>query len=225
MRGPEVMDLRGAARLPGELRYAPGDLLVVSGLPGSGKTTLMRRVVSGSVHGVDSQDTRRRLERLIPPWLPLPYGLYRPLVRLAHYLVLRRVLRSGTSAVVHDSGRFSLVRRMLAREARRRGTAVHLLLLVVEPETALAGQAARGRTVSAYAFARHRRAVTRLVAQVSGGRPPPGTASAVLLDRAGADALRTVGFGGTGARAADPASGRGRAEPGDPPSGPAGPSR
>lgn len=195
-----VRDLREAPRGPRELRYGTGDLLVVSGLPGSGKSTLIRRVAPAldgrgePVVRVDSQDSRARLERRLPA--RLPYGLYRPLARIAHHARLRGALRSGASVVVHDCGRTGRVRRRLAREARRRGTELHVLLLVVTPETALAGQRARGRAVSAAAFDRHRRAFGRLVAAAAGGRAPAGAASVVLLDRAAADALGAVGFGG-----------------------------
>ena len=40
----------------------------------------------------------------------LPYAVYRPLVRLAHYAGLRRALRSGASVVVHDCGTQAWVR-------------------------------------------------------------------------------------------------------------------
>ncbi|GGX81526.1 AAA family ATPase [Streptomyces hiroshimensis] len=199
-----VLDLRAGAGL-GELRFPAGDVLIVSGLPGSGKSTLIRRAVSaldardGIVWCIDSQDTRERLERRTPPWLP--YAAYRPFARLAHYAALRRALRSDASAVVHDCGQRGWVRRWVARDARRRGGAAHLLLLDVPPGTALAGQAARGRGVSPHAFRRHRRAMARLVAAVSHppvpdgpGRLPAGVASVVLLDRAAVDALRTIAF-------------------------------
>ncbi|GHC49083.1 AAA family ATPase [Streptomyces cinnamoneus] len=192
-----VLDLRGAGRT--ELRYPLGDLLVVSGLPGSGKSTLIRRAVAAAdgrgatVHRVDSQDSRDRIERRTPPWVP--YALYRPLVRLAHYGALRRALRSDASVVVHDCGEHGWVRAWLAHDARRRGGSVHVLLLAVEPRTALAGQAARGRTVSRHAFARHRRAMTRLLAAAAAGRVPSGAVSTTLLDRPAADALRTIAFG------------------------------
>ncbi|MCQ8768779.1 AAA family ATPase [Streptomyces telluris] len=204
-----VLDLRsGAGR--GELRFPAGDVLIVSGLPGSGKSTLIRRAVSvldaqdGVVWCVDSQDTRERLERHAPGWLP--YAIYRPFARLAHYAALRRALRSTASAVVHDCGQRGWVRRWVARDARRRGGAAHLLLLDVPPGTALAGQAARGRGVSPYAFRRHRRAMARLLASVSQppvpdplltdrpGRLPAGVASVVLLDRGAVDALRRITF-------------------------------
>ncbi|MFI1968931.1 AAA family ATPase [Streptomyces cinnamoneus] len=194
-----VIDLRGERAAPVELRYALGDLLVVSGLPGSGKSTLIRRAVAAldgrgtPIVCVDSQDSRDRFERRTPPWLP--YGLYRPLVRLVHFAALRRALRSGASVVVHDCGQRGWVRRWLVRDARRRGAAVHVLLLAVDAGTALAGQAARGRTVPPRVFARHRRAMGALVGRVTAGRVPPGVSSAALLDRASARAVRVIAFG------------------------------
>ncbi|KOG32535.1 MULTISPECIES: AAA family ATPase [Streptomyces] len=190
-RGRLLRDLRErGGRGPRALVFAAGDLVVVSGLPGSGKSTLMKRAADG--HGIDSQDTRERWEARMPRLLP--YAVYRPVVRLAHYAGLRRALRSGASVIVHDCGTQSWVRGWLAREARRRGRALHLLLLDVTPDTARAGQDARGRGVSAYAFARHRRAVGRLLRAAESGSLPPGCASVTLLDRASADVLRRISF-------------------------------
>ncbi|MEU7467808.1 AAA family ATPase [Streptomyces sp. NPDC044984] len=190
---PVVRDLRArAGRSPRALLFGPRDLVVVTGLPGSGKSTLMRRTVRGT--RVDSQDTRDRWDRRMPRLLP--YAMYRPLVRLAHYAGLRRVLRAGGPAVVHDCGTQAWVRRWLAREARRRGASLHLLLLDVTPQQALAGQRERGRGVSRYAFLRHRAASERLLRAVERGALPAGCGSAVLIDRDAADALHRVGFTG-----------------------------
>ncbi|PRH77422.1 ATP-binding protein [Streptomyces solincola] len=188
---PTVRDLRErSGRGPRALVFAPGDLVVVSGLPGSGKSTLIARACAG--RGVDSQDARERWERRMPA--ALPYAVYRPLVRLAHYAGLRRRLRSGEAVVVHDCGTQAWVRRWLAREATRRGRALHLLLLDVTPGDARQGQRDRGRGVSGYAFGRHRRAVGRLVRDAERGALPAGCASAVLLDRPAAAALRQITF-------------------------------
>ncbi|MEV3913955.1 AAA family ATPase [Streptomyces canus] len=190
---PVVRDLRDrSGRSPHALLFGPKDLVVITGLPGSGKSTLMKRAVGGI--RIDSQDTRDRwdgrLSRL------LPYAVYRPLVRLAHYVGLRGALRSGEGVVVHDCGTQAWVRGWLAREARRRGGTLHLLLLDVAADTALEGQRERGRGVSRYAFLRHRGAAARLIRSVERGDLPQGCGSAVLIDRDAADVLRRIGFTG-----------------------------
>jgi predicted kinase len=190
---PVVRDLRDRlGHSPHALLFGPGDLVVITGLPGSGKSTLMKRAVSGT--RIDSQDTRDRWDDRLSSFLP--YAVYRPLVRLAHYAGLRRALRSGEGVVVHDCGTQTWVRGWLAREARRRGGALHLLLLDVTADAALEGQRERGRGVSRYAFLRHRGAAARLIRAVERGDLPPGCASAVLVDRAAADVLRRIGFTG-----------------------------
>ncbi|MBN0046101.1 AAA family ATPase [Streptomyces actuosus] len=200
---PVVRDLRErAGRSPHALLFGPQDLVVITGLPGSGKSTLMGRAVRGV--GIDSQDARDRWAGRMPRLLP--YAVYRPLVRLAHYAAVRRALRAGRGLVVHDCGTQTWVRGWLARAARRRGGTLHLVLLDVTPDTALSGQRARGRGVSRYAFLRHRRATARLVRAVERGELPSGCDSAVLLDRDAADTLRSIAFRATGGAA--PAHGR-----------------
>ncbi|WP_374116177.1 AAA family ATPase [Streptomyces sp. CoH27] len=190
---PVVRDLRDrSGRSPRALLFGPGDLVVITGLPGSGKSTLMHRTVTG--RRIDSQDTRDRWDARVPRFVP--YALYRPLVRLAHYSCLRRALRDGEGVVVHDCGTQPWVRGWLAREARRRGGTLHLLLLDVAPETARTGQRERGRRVSRYAFTRHRRTTARLLAATERGELPAGAGSATLLDRAAADTLRRIDFTG-----------------------------
>ncbi|MFR0357080.1 AAA family ATPase [Streptomyces sediminimaris] len=192
-RAPVVRDLRDrSGHSPHALLFGPRDLVVVTGLPGSGKSTLMERAVRGE--RVDSQDTRDRWAARVPRLLP--YAVYRPLVRLAHYAGLRRTLRGGGGVVVHDCGTQAWVRGWLARAARRRGGTLHLVLLDVAPGTALRGQRERGRGVSRYAFLRHRTAAARLIRSVERGDLPEGVGSAVLLDRDAADVLRSIGFTG-----------------------------
>lgn len=188
-----VRDLRErSGRSPHGLTFGANDLVVVTGLPGSGKSTLMRRAVRGP--RIDSQDTRDRWDARLAR--VLPYTLYRPFVRIAHYAGLHRALRSGAGVVVHDCGTQAWVRGWLAREARRRGGTLHLLLLDVTPDEAREGQRERGRGVSHYAFARHRAATARLLRAVEKGRLPEGCGGAVLLDRAAAGVLKRIDFAG-----------------------------
>ncbi|MER5476152.1 AAA family ATPase [Streptomyces sp. NPDC002734] len=193
--GGRVRDLRGGpGGVAGEqLTFGAHDVVVVTGLPGSGKSTMMRRVVGEDAVRVDSQDTRDRWDARMPR--SLPYAVYRPLVRLDHYAGLRRALRGPRPVVVHDCGTQRWVRSWLGRAARRRGGAMRLVLLDVSAGEALQGQRARGRGVSRYAFARHRRAVGQLLADVRDrGLLPRDCGSAVLLDRSAARSLRGIGF-------------------------------
>ncbi|MFE2430657.1 AAA family ATPase [Streptomyces sp. NPDC059373] len=187
-RPGRLTDLRGLAVRT--LSYPAGDVLVVSGLPGGGKSTLMRRAKDARL--IDSQDVRLRWAARLPR--RLPYTVYRPLVRIAHYAGMRRALRSGDSVVVHDCGTLPWVRNWLARQAAVRGRGMHLLVLDVTEEAARDGQRSRGRGVSAYAMARHRRATRRLVAAARAGKLPAACVSAVLLDRAAARALGAIAF-------------------------------
>lgn len=191
-----VHELRGPG--PTALHYRAGDLLVVTGLPGSGKSTLMRRCVRAPL--VDSQLVREEYAARLPG--RLPYALYRPLARLAHYRRLRRAVLDGGPLAVHDCGTLPVVRAWLVRVAAGQGRRVHLLLLDADPAEARSGQRRRGRWVSRYAFARHRAAAARLrrlllgteMGDGAGARPPAGCASAVVLDRAAARALREIDF-------------------------------
>ncbi|MGW7583796.1 AAA family ATPase [Kitasatospora sp. NPDC054768] len=186
---PARHELRGPG--PAVLRYPAGDLLVVTGLPGSGKSTLMRRCVRAPL--IDSQLVREEYAARLPG--RLPYALYRPLARLAHYRRLRRAVLDGGPLAVHDCGTQPWVRAWLVRAAARQGRRVHLLLLDADPAEALDGQRRRRRGVSRYAFARHLAAVARLRHRIlEAGRLPAGCASAVVLDRAAARALREIDF-------------------------------
>ncbi|MGH3326616.1 MAG: AAA family ATPase [Streptomycetales bacterium] len=181
------------------LHYPRGVVLVVAGLPGAGKTTFIARLFDGDeVTILDPDHLRQRCGR----WLPgVPYQAYRPLVHLAHYRRVASTLRrtvvpakatgQAHTVVVHETTR-PLARRWLSGRATRSGRPLHLIALDVPEDVALQGQASRGRALRRAAFQRHCRRWrafrdTRTAA-------PERYASVLVLDRAGADALRTVAF-------------------------------
>ncbi|HEY5834138.1 AAA family ATPase [Streptomyces sp.] len=174
-----------------ELEYGPDAILVLTGLPGAGKSTLMERCARAPL--ADSQMVRDRWAARLPGWIGYP--LYRPLVRVEHYWQLHRALRGGGPLVIHDSGAQRWVRAWLARTCLRQARPVHLLVLAVDEDEALAGQAARGRQVTRYALARHVRAARALGRRLAAtGSPPPGFSSLVVVDRPGAARLLEIRF-------------------------------
>jgi hypothetical protein len=185
-----VVDLRTRPEAV-ELEYGARAVVVVTGLPGAGKSTLMARAARAAL--ADSQTVRERWAARVPGWVA--YGVYRPLVRVEHYARLRRALCGAEPLVVHDSGSQPWVRGWLARTGRRRQRPLHLVTLVVTEREAVAGQQARGRRVTRYALGRHVRAFLSLEGELAAsGTPPPGYASVVLLDRRCAARLRTIRF-------------------------------
>ncbi|MCA6096566.1 ATP-binding protein [Streptomyces sp. SCA3-4] len=218
-----LMDLRGRHEdVPAVLRYPPGAVVVVSGLPGSGKSTLLRRWSQAAADdtppagpgrtpvapsAVDPRAVHVACEAVMPA--RLPYAVYRPWARLEHFRWLRAEVRGGGPLLVHDCGSRAWIRRWLARTAGRQGRELHLVLLDVGAQEALAGQAARGRWASRRAFARHRRGLDRLLHAMSEGSGPlpatPGpqpvpeavteAASVVLLDRTSRERVTALTFG------------------------------
>ncbi len=155
----------GAPAGPGAHPVAPPPLVLLGGVPGAGKSTVLRAATSlrPDVEVLDSERQQRRLAPYLSAW---PYRLWRPLVHGLHYAGLLRVLLSGARAdrplLVHDTATRAWVRVVVGRLAAARGWRPVLLLLDVGHDEALAGQAERARVVRPASFARHWRRWSRL---------------------------------------------------------------
>lgn len=183
--------------------YPPGSLVLITGLPGAGKTTLLDRlyglrgdesepVLVGEALVIDSRQSRARLAT----WLPrLPRKGRTLLVHVTHVSRIARAVMSGRSVVAHSRASWPHLLYGFAWLARASGGGLYVIMLDVEPETAVAGQIQRGRVVSDVTFARHTRRWQALVAQARGGSLPPAV-GVTVLDRQAANQLENIVFRG-----------------------------
>ena len=162
----------------------PGPVLVVvGGLPGSGKTTLVRRWVTerdgAPTAALDAEDVADRLRVL-----PLPYGWLRPLVHAVHRLrVLATVTGPAPAVALTDPWTSRWWTAVVLGAARLAGRDVRVVLLDVPAEAAEAGQRIRGRTVPAGSMRRH-------VRRSDGVLDRARAAGATAVDRSGSARLR-----------------------------------
>jgi predicted kinase len=129
---------------------ASPSVVVVAGLPGAGKTTL----VAGHPLALDSDAIRESWAPRLPP---VPYKLWRPLVHARHLVAIWRALGRGDGVIVVRPFTSAWLRRAVLRRARRHHPAVHLVVVDASPAQARAGQHARGRRLSERAMRRHER--------------------------------------------------------------------
>ncbi|WP_049795782.1 AAA family ATPase [Frankia sp. EAN1pec] len=162
-----------------------GGVLVVAGIPGAGKSTLIQRLYHGAPAPapgrgagpaggraddplvLDSAQVRAALARRLGH---LPYALYRPVVHTVHYWrIAAWTAGPRRNLVIHECGTRTWARRTVAALARLRRRPAHLVFLETSPAAALAGQHARGRVVPHRSFRRHERSWARMRAALQDG--------------------------------------------------------
>jgi GTPase SAR1 family protein len=149
------------------LTFSSDAVVVVAGMPGAGKTTLIRRAVDPAVaRVVDTDDRPRRAPA--------------PVLYAVHYARVLAAILGRRPAVIHSRGTHAGLRRTIAPLAALRGRPAHLILLDAERAEAEAGQRARGRTIAPAKMDRQATRWRRLVAAVPRRE---GWASIVVLDR------------------------------------------
>ena len=156
--------MRHAERV--DLWFPSDAVVVIAGVPGAGKTTLIRRAVDR--HGVRVVDTDDRERR-------------GPLLYLGHYARIAAAIAGRRPVVIHSRGTHPAARRAIAALAALRGRSAHLVLLDTARDEAEAGQRKRGRTVPPDEMDRQVARWRRLMARRPGGE---GWTSVVTLDRA-----------------------------------------
>jgi predicted kinase len=116
------------------LTYPEDAVVVVAGLPGAGKSTLIRRAVDRTaVRVVDTDDQRRA-------------GRRASYVR--HYAHMLAAVWGRQPVVIHSRGTLGTLRRLVTLASSLRGRPAHLILLDAPRAEAEAGQQRRGRRVS-----------------------------------------------------------------------------
>ncbi|MGY1606647.1 MULTISPECIES: AAA family ATPase [unclassified Geodermatophilus] len=144
-------------------------LVVVGGLPGSGKTTMVRRLLGDGVPGVTSVDS----EQVAARWRTgsrVPYRVVRPLVHLQHRLrVLHALAGPAPVVVLADPWTSRWWRPVVLATARGAGRWVRLVLLDASPEEAADGQRIRGRRIPEGRMRRHGLRWARLMQAAAAG--------------------------------------------------------
>lgn len=136
------------------LRYPHGSALLVAGVPGAGKSTLVARAAAGSddVRVLDTDPLRARWAQALQP---LPYPLWRPLLHAFHLTRVWWLIGRPGALVVVEPGTRGFVRRAFVRRADRAGRELHLLGIDASFAEARAGQVARRRTIGRASLGRH----------------------------------------------------------------------
>jgi len=161
-------------------------VVLVTGIPGAGKSVLINHAVSSPPWKVLDPDRFRN--RLSPQLrrLPIPY----PLFVLAVVVAIVR----DPQVVVESRGSNAWLRRLIAVCARARGRQAVLILLDAPSREAVAGQRSRGRVAPGPVMRWNATEWRRVLnAASSGALATEGWSKVLVLDRARASTIDDLG--------------------------------
>jgi len=161
-------------------------VVLIVGIPGAGKTTLIDRAASPSDWTVLDLD---RFRRRLPPTLrrvPVFYPFY--------VLAIIVAIARGTHVVVEARGTYAWLRRLVTACARFRDREAVIVLLDASPEDAIAGEVSRGRVAPSGVMRVNTTRWSRLLdAARSGMLATEGWSQVLVLDRAHASKVEDLG--------------------------------
>jgi energy-coupling factor transporter ATP-binding protein EcfA2 len=167
------------------------DMVVVAGLPGAGKSTMLGHA-AGGLTVLDSDQLRGRVRALLPA--SVPYRYYRVVVHAWHrFRVAARAMFWRGPVVVHEPSTRATTRAWLAVLGALTRRPVRMLWLDATAEQAIAGQRSRGRVVRPRSFRRHVRRAVRMREALLAQQVPAGWHSAQIIDRSAAETTAIVG--------------------------------
>lgn len=165
------------------LRIPRRTLVVLAGLPGAGKSTVLHKLIAppGTVV-LDSEQVRARLKALLPA--AVPYRWYRPVVHALHRTrIAWFCFRADGRVIAHEPSTRATTRLMMVLFALITGRRRALVWLHVGPEEALAGQHARGRLIRSRSFQLHVHRAYRVHRALLSGQAPRGWQDVRLFTR------------------------------------------
>ncbi len=134
-------------------------LVVLAGLPGAGKTTMLRLLsLTSAALALDAEDVARALAGV-----PLPYRSLRPVVHTAHLVRVVGAAMSAGPCILATDPMTSALRRLLMRAAAAiSGRRLVVVVVHATPAEARDGQRRRGRTLGERRMRRHEQRYARL---------------------------------------------------------------
>lgn len=160
------------------------DLLVVAGLPGAGKSTMLGRA-AGAMTALDPDQLRARLSARLPA--ATPYRYYRPIVHVWQRIRVAWAALGRGPLIVHEPSTRATTRAWLVALGAVTRRPVRMLWLDVTAEQAIRGQRSRGRVLHRRTFERHVRRAARMREALLADQVPAGWHSAQVVRRSAAD--------------------------------------